>query len=218
MASNVDTRGATATTPTVVSGVADPAPLGLAGFALTTVLLSAVNAGRIGTGGEVFVGMALFYGGLGQFMAGMWEFRNNNTFGATAFSSYGAFWMGVGALFVIDTFAPAGKTMLGADGLTWFFLCWAVFTGYMFVASLRVSGAVALVFLLLTLTFFALWIGAGTRQAAGHSWTAVGGWLGIATALVAFYTSFALVTNKTWGREVLPTYPLNRPLGQVVGR
>ncbi|HLJ67185.1 MAG TPA: acetate uptake transporter [Chloroflexota bacterium] len=192
------------------NAIADPAPLGLAGFALTTVLLSAVNAGKIATGGEVFVGMALFYGGLGQFMAGMWEFKRNNTFGATAFSSFGAFWMGVGILFVIDHFAAT--PMLGADGLTWFFLCWAVFTSYMFVASLRVSGAVALVFLLLALTFWALWIGAGHRDAAGHGWTALGGWLGIITAIVAFYTSFAGVVNTTFGRTVLPTYPLTIPL------
>src|SRR5919202_4991706 len=88
-----------------VALVADPAPLGLAGFALTTVLLSGVNAGLItGTPADAWVGMALFYGGLGQFMAGMWEFRNRNTFGATAFSSFGAFWMGLGILFVFDIF------------------------------------------------------------------------------------------------------------------
>lgn len=191
-------------------GIADPAPLGLAGFALTTVLLSALNAGKIATGGLVFVGMALFYGGLGQFLAGMWEFRRNNTFGATAFSSYGSFWMGLGILFVIDTFAKV--PLIGSDGLTWFLLAWAVFTTYMFVASLRVSVAVALVFLLLALTYWALWIGAGNRAAAGQGWTAVGGWLGIATAIVAFYTSFAGVVNTTWEREVLPVYPLNRPL------
>src|SRR5579864_9452551 len=105
MTTEVEPRVVTSAPTIVQSQVADPAPLGLAGFALTTVLLSAVNAGKIGTGGAVFVGMALFYGGLGQFMAGMWEFRRNNTFGATAFSSYGAFWMGVGILFVIDAFA-----------------------------------------------------------------------------------------------------------------
>lgn len=211
MATPRNTGAATDDTAAVASpGIADPAPLGLAGFALTTTLLSAVNAGKIGTGALVFVGMALFYGGLGQFMAGMWEFRRNNTFGATAFSSYGAFWMGLGILEVIDHFSKV--PMIGADGLTWFLLCWAVFTTYMFVASMRVSGAVMVVFLLLALTFWALWIGAGMRQAPGHGWTAIGGWLGILTAIAAFYTSFAGVTNLTWGRVVLPTFPLNVPL------
>lgn len=211
MATEVEPR-VTNAVQTVTMQVADPAPLGLAGFALTTTLLSGVNAGKIGTGSLVFVGMALFYGGLGQFMAGMWEFRRNNTFGATAFSSFGAFWMGVGILFVIDTFAAPANALIGPDGLTWFFLCWGVFTLYMFVASLRVSAAVAGVFLLLTLTFAALWIGAGMRQGFGDGWTALGGWLGIATAIVAFYTSFAGVVNTTWGRTVLPVYPLNVPL------
>jgi succinate-acetate transporter protein len=191
-------------------GIADPAPLGLAGFALTTVLLSAFNAGKIGSGALVFVGMALFYGGLGQFAAGMWEFKRNNTFGATAFSSFGSFWMGFGILFVIDTFAKT--PLIGADGLTWFLLCWAVFTTYMWVASFRVSGAVMLVFLLLALTFWALWIGSGLRQGAGTGWTEIGGYLGLATAVVAFYTSFAGVTNLTWGRVVLPTFPMDVPL------
>jgi uncharacterized protein len=191
-------------------GIADPAPLGLAGFALTTVLLSGFNAGKISTGALTFVGMALFYGGLGQFMAGMWEFKRNNTFGATAFSSFGAFWMGLGVLFVIDTFAKTA--LLGPDGLTWFLLTWAVFTTYMFVASMRVSGAVMLVFLLLAVTFWFLWIGEGMREAPGSGWTAAGGWTGLATAVAAFYASFAGVTNLTWGRQVLPTFPMNAPL------
>ena len=206
MATEVEDR-----TTAPVLPVADPAPLGLAGCALTTVLLSGVNAGKIGSGALVFVGMALFYGGLGQFMAGMMEFKNRNTFGATAFSSFGAFWMGLGILFVIDTFAKT--PLIGPDGLTWFLFLWAVFTTYMFIASLRTSGVVALVFLLLALTFWALWIGSGMRQAFGDGWTAIGGWLGFVTAIVAFYGSFAHVTNAAWGRVVLPLFPLNRPIG-----
>ena len=200
--------------------VADPAPLGLAGFALTTVLLSAFNAGLIKTHPLTFVGMALFYGGLGQFMAGMWEFRNRNTFGATAFSSYGAFWMGLGILFVFDTLgklAPAG-TFFGGDGAIWFLFLWAVFTTYMFVASLRVSGAVAVVFILLALTFWALWLGAKNADLPGKGMTQIGGYLGIIPAAAAFYTSFAGVINSTFGRVVLPVMPLNRPLVRASGR
>src|SRR5205807_2446732 len=124
----------------VRTDVADPAPLGLAGFALTTVLLSALNAGQIKTGALTFVGMALFYGGLGQFLAGMSEFRRNNTFGATAFSSFGAFWMGLGILAVFDVVGrPTGGAMFAGDGATWFLFCWAVFTTYMMVAALRTN-------------------------------------------------------------------------------
>jgi uncharacterized protein len=197
------------TAPVVQPAVADPAPLGLAGFALTTVLLSALNAGRIHTGALTFVGMALFYGGLGQFCAGMWEFKNRNTFGATAFSSFGSFWMGLGILFVFDIF---GHPVFAGDGAIWFLFCWAIFTTYMWIASFRVSGAVMLVFLLLALTFFALWIGALNGDVAGKGFTEIGGWLGIATAIVAFYTSFAGVANSTFGRTILPVYPLNQPI------
>lgn len=197
-------------------GIADPAPLGLAGFSLTTVLLSALNAGliKVGSGELTFVGMALFYGGLGQFMAGMWEFKRNNTFGATAFGSFGAFWMGLGIVFVFGVLGHLGATspFYSGDGTIWFLFLWAIFTTYMLIASLRVSGAIALVFLLLALTFFALWIGALNGSAFGSGFTDLGGWLGIATGIVAFYTSFAGVTNLTWGREVLPTFPMNRPL------
>jgi succinate-acetate transporter protein len=200
--------------------VADPAPLGLAGFALTTVLLSAFNAGlinggKVAAGSLVFVGMGLFYGGLAQFCAGMWEFKNRNTFGATAFGSFGAFWMGLSILFVFDVEGKPLLAFYAADGVIWFLFCWAVFTTYMFVGSLRVSGAVAAVFALLALTFWALWIGAlqGPKNGApGNGFTDVGGWLGLATAVVAFYTSFAGVVNSTFGRVVLPVYPLTRPL------
>lgn len=205
-----------------LSPVADPAPLGLAGFALTTVLLSAFNAGLINKGGVaagslIFVGMALFYGGLGQFMAGMWEFKNRNTFGATAFSSYGAFWMGVGILFVFDVVGRPVVAFWAGDGVIWFLFCWAIFTTYMFVASLRVSGAVMVVFLLLALTFFALWLGALNGDAPKHGFTQIGGYLGLLTAVAAFYTSFAGVVNSTFGRVVAPVFPLNKPLVKASG-
>lgn len=209
MATQVDTVASPAP-----RAIADPAPLGLAGFALTTTLLSALNTGKLGTGGLIFIGMALFYGGLAQFAAGMWEFVRNNTFGATAFSSYGAFWMGLGILFVFDVLGhPSVPFFVGnSDGAAWFLMCWAVFTTYMWIASFRVSGAVMLVFFLLSLTFWCLFAGAGYREAPGNGWTDLGGWLGIATAIAAFYASFAGVTNQTFGKTVLPTYPFNRPL------
>jgi uncharacterized protein len=187
---------------------ADPAPLGLAGFALTTALLSGVNAHLIVTGALTFIGMAIAYGGLAQLLAGMWEFRNRNTFGATAFSSFGAFWIGVGLLFIFDTVGKATPAYFAGDGAIWFFFCWAVFTTYMFVASLKTTGAVAAVFVLLAATFWALWAGAVAGNAFGHGWTNVGGYLGFATAIVAGYTSFAGVANSTFGRVVLPVMPM----------
>jgi succinate-acetate transporter protein len=213
MATVIDDNPAPAATPVV----ADPAPLGLAGFALTTVLLSAfnaglINSGKVAPGSLIFVGMALAYGGLGQFMAGMWEFKNRNTFGATAFSSFGAFWIGVGLLFVFDVVGRSPLAFYSGDGVIWFLFCWAVFTTYMWVASFRVSGAVMLVFLLLALTFWALWIGALKNDLAGKGVTEIGGYLGLATAIVAFYTSFAGVVNSTFGRTLLPVYPLNQPI------
>jgi uncharacterized protein len=185
--------------------IADPAPLGLAGFALTTFVLSFFNADLVNAGGEpVVLGLALAYGGLAQLLAGMWEFKNNNTFGATAFSSFGAFWI---SLFVFDQFladsVPAAN--LG-DAVGLYLIGWGIFTTYMFIASLRVSVAVALVFVLLAPTFILLGIG---NSADNDTIVHIGGWLGIATAIAAWYASFASVTNKTFGRVVLPVWLLH---------
>lgn len=186
------------------SPIADPAPLGLAGFALTTFVLSMFNAGLVGAAGEpVVFGLALAYGGVAQLLAGMWEFKNGNSFGATAFTSFGAFWISFWALqqfFVTDI----PKAELG-DAVGLFLIAWAIFTAYMWVASFRVSVAVNLVFFLLTITFVLLGIG---ESSASDSLVKAGGWLGLATAAVAWYASFAIVTNKTFGREVLPVRPL----------
>src|SRR3954447_21760128 len=186
--------------------VADPGPLGLAAFALTTFVLSMFNAGLLAESGlPVVFGLALFYGGLGQLLAGMWEFRAGNTFGAVAFTSYGAFWMSYWA-FVQFYAADVPKEETGAAvGL--FLIAWGIFTAYMFIASLRTTAAVAAVFALLALTFLVLGIG----EASGtEGITKLGGWIGLATALVAWYASFAVVTNSTFGRTVLPVRPLKR--------
>lgn len=186
------------------SPIADPAPLGLAGFALTTFVLSMFNAGLVGAAGEpVVFGLALAYGGLAQLLAGMWEFKNGNAFGATAFTSYGAFWISYWALqqfFVTDI----PKAELG-DAVGLFLIAWGIFTAYMWVASFRVSVAVNVVFFLLAITFFVLGIG---ESSASDSLVKAGGWIGLATAIAAWYASFATVTNKTFGRVVLPVRPL----------
>src|SRR5437763_1838426 len=133
---------------------ADPAPLGLAGFALTTFLLSGHNASWIPD--AIWIGPALFYGGLSQLLAGMWEFRNRNVFGATAFSTYGGFWLGLGSVVVLadvsKNFAAALQGPNLANGLAWFLLAFAIFNTYMLLHSTRVSTAVFLVFLTLEIT------------------------------------------------------------------
>jgi succinate-acetate transporter protein len=151
------------------------------------------------------LGLALAYGGLAQLLAGLWEFRNNNTFGATAFTSYGAFWI---SWFVLEQFEASkiSPAHLG-DAAGLYLIAWGIFTTYMWIASFRVSVAVNLVFLLLAATFFVLGIG---EASATESIVKAGGWIGIATAVVAWYASFATVTNKTFGQIVLPVRELKR--------
>jgi uncharacterized protein len=191
---------------------ADPGPLGLAGFAMTTFVLSMFNADLVNKAGEpVVLGLALAYGGVAQLLAGMWEFRTGNTFGAVAFSSFGAFWISFWAFvtFFEDSIPPehAGA----AVGL--FLWAWAIFTAYMFVASLRTTGAVALVFFLLTITFILLAAGNSGDHTTMVKW---GGYLGLATAVAAWYASFAAVVNSTFGRAIAPVLPLQRPRGTEV--
>jgi succinate-acetate transporter protein len=185
----------------------EPAALGFGGLAVTTALLSAYYAGRLHSGSLAFVGMALFYGGLAQFLAGMWEYHRHNAFLATVFGSFGAFWMGLGIVQVFDTLGRRSVPMLTGDGITWFWFCWAIVATYMWIASFRTSGAVWLTLLFWAATFWALWIGTLVGDKPGIGWTALGGWLGWAMAVVAGYTSFAEMINNTFGKVVLPELP-----------
>ena len=192
------------------SGIADPAPLGLAAFALTTFLLSAFNAGWMTTAsGLAWLGYAFAYGGLGQLLAGMWEFRNRNVFGATAFSSYGGFWIGLGLYFVL-----VGRGLLShlvtasafSKDVGWILLAFAIFNTYMLIWSTMVNTAVFAVFLTLELTEIILFIG----NFSGSSGTVkFGGYVGILTAICAWYASAAGVANGMGGRLSLP---VGRPL------
>jgi uncharacterized protein len=188
------------------ASIADPAPLGLAAFALTTFVLSMFNAGLVGTAGEpIVLGLALAYGGGAQLLAGMWEFRKGNTFGATAFSSYGAFWLSFWAY--VAFFAEGIPEASRGSAVGLYLIAWGIFTTYMWIASFRTTAAVNLVFLLLAITFFVLGIGdAVGNETIGR----LGGWLGLATAVAAWYASFAGVTNFTFGREVMPVRALRR--------
>ena len=190
----------------IAAKIGDPGPLGLAAFALTTFVLSMFNAGILGDAAEpVVFGLALAYGGLAQLLAGMWEFRTGNTFGAVAFTSYGAFWL---SFWAFEQFY-AGKipeASLG-QGVGVYLVAWGIFTAYMFIASLRTTAAIATVFALLTATFFLLGIG---EWAGTEGITKFGGWVGLITALAAWYASFAGVANSTFDRTVLPVKPLKR--------
>jgi succinate-acetate transporter protein len=179
------------------AAIANPAPLGLSAFALTTFVLSTGNAGLY-TGASGVVGLALFYGGLAQLVAGIHEFRTGNTFGATAFCSYGAFWLAVG----FDIWQP---NLIGA-GFSYFLLGWTIFTAMMFVGTLRSNVALMAVFALLTLTFLFLTLGAfgGT---GGKGLTTIGGVLGILTALAAWYTALAGVLSSGPATFKLPVWP-----------
>jgi uncharacterized protein len=188
------------------SQIADPGPLGLAGFAGTTFFLSVVNTGMLSeTVGTAVLGLAFFYGGLAQLLAGMWEFTKGNTFGAVAFSSYGAFWLSY--WYLVDHVVPGLAKAKPADiehAVGLYLLVWTIFTFYMTIAAVRTSGAVLVVFALLTLTFAALAVGA---FAESTGWTKFGGWLGLLTAAAAWYASFAAVVNSTFKRTVAPVLP-----------
>jgi succinate-acetate transporter protein len=182
---------------------ADPAPLGLAGFATTTFVLSIFNSNFVNPAGTLVVlGLALAYGGIAQLLAGMWEFRRGNTFGAVVFSSYGAFWI---SFFVLLRVTPI--TALSGNAVAVYLYAWAIFTLLMFFASLRTTGIVALILGLLTITFILLAIGDAGNSASTTHW---GGYVGLATAIVAWYAALAIVVNTTFARDLLPLFPLNR--------
>jgi succinate-acetate transporter protein len=189
------------------TGIADPAPLGLAGFALTTFLLSAFNAHWTRGGGGEWLAFALAYGGIAQLLAGMWEFRNNNAFAATAFSSYGAFWIG---LFVYFRFvAPTpGENVL--NDLGWILLAFAIFNLYLLIFSTQAHLALFLLFLFLEIALVILAI--ANFDTGNVALTKIGGYVGIATAVVAWYVSAADLIAHMKGKPVLP---VGKPLMRI---
>ena len=193
------------TAPTsFVSPIADPAPLGLAAFALTTFLLAANDAQWMKAAtGTAFLGYAFAYGGFVQLLAGMWEFRNRNVFGATAFSTYGGFWMGLG-LWVLLVAPNAKSPAVAQHDVAWILLAFAIFNTYMLLWSTQLNTAVFGVFLTLEATEIILFIGNFANNA---SVIKVGGYVGVLTALVAWYASAALVSRGMGGRLMLPVGP-----------
>lgn len=205
--------------PKAGAGIANPAPLGLAGFALTTFVLSLFNIGA-GTPGAaagpstLIIGLAVAYGGIAQFAAGMWEFTKGNTFGATAFSSYGAFWVSFACILIpgFGSFATYTEkdgsldSSLGA-ALGIYLIAWGFFTFILLLASLRINGATVLLFFLLTVTFVILGIGNFLGSAGA---TKTGGAFGLATAMVAWYIAAAGLFEDADTYMRLPTIDLKK--------
>ena len=178
--------------------IANPAPLGLAGFGLTTIALSAINAGLLPKEAtSAVVPLAFAYGGVAQIIAGILEFRNGNTFGTVAFTSYGLFWWWFA--FLLWTTGAGWLQPPAPSGVGLILLMWGVFTLGMWVATFRSSFVIWLVFLLLWITFFLLACG-DLGMATGP----MGGWMGLLTGIAALYAAFAEVTNETFGRVVMP--------------
>jgi succinate-acetate transporter protein len=184
--------------------VADPAPLGLAALALTTAVFSIFNTGVIDRTAEpVMFGLAVAYGGVMQLLAGMWEFRRGNTFGALTFGSYAAFWL---SLWALDQFLV--RQIPGAEAgnaIALYFVMWAVFSASLWVASTRTTAPVSVMLALLTAALVLLGVG---NAGAHPDLIKIGGWVGLAAAVTGWYAAFAGVINSTFGRTVLPLAPL----------
>ena len=195
---------------------ADPAPLGLSAFALTTFVFSLVNAGFIAQGADpsqqivnLFLPLALIYGGLAQFVAGILEFRTGNTFAVAGFGSFGSFWISLAVMNLMARQGIIAETRL-AEAQGWFFLAWAIFTAILLIATFGLNVGLVVTFALLFATLVLLTIGdlQGGHEGPGRIWAIIGGYVGIVTALAAWYVAAADVINDTMGREVLPVGPL----------
>ncbi len=179
------------------SSIANPAPLGLLGFGMTTLLLNLHNAGVIPLS-IVIVAMGFALGGAAQIIAGVMEFKKNNTFGATVFTAYGFFWW---SLILIWMMPFPGIAAADKGSMGWYLLLWGVFTLVMFVGTLRLGRGLQTVFLSLAVLFFLLAIGDFAGNAAI---TRIGGWVGLFCGASAIYCSLAQVLNEVYGKTVLP--------------
>ncbi len=204
---NIGTAAGPARPPAVTHSIADPVPVGIAGFAMTTFILSCVNAGFFGgaTATPMVLGLAIFYGGLVQLLAGMWAFRRGETFVAVAFCSYGGgFWLSY--FFLVYFIAPRLAPSVAGNAVGLYLLGWLIFTAYMTIAALKTNAAVLAVFVTLTATYLLLTL--AKLGVATSSLTNIGGYVGIACGVCAWYVAFSHVTNATFGRELIPTWPL----------
>ncbi|MFH0917174.1 MAG: acetate uptake transporter [bacterium] len=187
---------------------ANPAPLGLMGFALTTILLNIHNAGFYELN-SMILAMGIFYGGFAQIIAGVMEWRKNNTFGTLAFTSYGAFWLTLAGIWLIPAIFP-NTALAGSPSelaMAWFFVFWGLFSGYMFIGTLKLNRALQVVFGLLTILFFLLAI---RDFGGGAIWGKIAGWEGIVTGLAAAYAAGAQILNEVYRRVILPLGPISQ--------
>ncbi|WP_348944286.1 acetate uptake transporter [Chitinibacter sp. FCG-7] len=187
-----------ATTLTLQDQSANPAPLGLMGFGMTTVLLNLHNAGLFELNAMILA-MGIFYGGLAQVIAGVLESKKNNTFGMTAFTSYGMFWLTLVALIVMPQLGIATKA--SEHAMAWYLLVWGIFTAFLFVGTLRMNFITQFIFGSLTLLFALLAIGDFTGSAAIKT---IAGYEGIICGAAAIYSAMGQILNEIYGREVLP--------------
>ncbi|MGH3305543.1 MAG: acetate uptake transporter [Streptosporangiaceae bacterium] len=200
-------RAPSAGTPAPAPSIADPVPVGIAGFAMTTFILSCVNAGFFGgtAATPMVLGLAIFYGGLVQLLAGLWAFRRGETFVAVAFCSYGGgFWLSY--FFLVYFIAPHLPASVAGQAIGLYLLGWLIFTAYMTIAALRTNLAVLGVFLTLTATYLLLVL--ANLGVATSSLLPIGGYVGITCGVIAWYVAFAHVVNATFGRDLIPTWPL----------
>ena len=193
---------------------ANPAPLGLMGFGLTTVLLNIHNAGFYDLN-SMILAMGIFYGGVAQIIAGVMEWRKNNTFGTLAFTSYGLFWLTLAGIWLIPAIFPNTKLAASPSetALAWYFVFWGLFTAYMFIGTLKLNRALQAVFGLLTILFFLLAI---RDFGGGAIFGKIAGWEGILTGLTALYAASAQIINEVYRRVILPLGPISQlPKGFV---
>lgn len=183
---------------------ANPAPLGLLGFGTTTVLLNLANAGFHALGSTV-IGMGIFYGGIAQVIAGIEEWKKGNTFGATAFTSYGLFWLTLVAVVVLPVQGLIAKP--DPSAMAAYLFIWGLFTFIMFFGTLRLNRALQFVFLSLAILF---WILAAADASGSAGLRTVGGYEGIICGLSAMYTGLALILNELYKKTVWPVGPVNK--------
>jgi succinate-acetate transporter protein len=181
--------------------IANPAPLGLMGFGMTTVLLNLHNTGLFGLG-SMILAMGIFYGGLAQVLAGVMEWKNGNTFGTLAFTSFGFFWLSLAALIILPLIGIT--TGNDSSAMASYLFMWGIFTALMFFGTLRTNVATMFVFASLAILFLLLGLGDMTGNT---DITHLAGWEGLVVGFAAMYTAIALVLNESFGRTVLPIYP-----------
>jgi len=209
-----ETVAANQTVTKLLDTNANPAPLGLMGFGLTTVLLNIHNAGFYGLSAMI-IAMGVFYGGVAQIIAGIMEWKKNNSFGTLAFTSYGLFWLTLVGIWLFPTIFPeaGAAASTNSTALAWYFIFWGLFTGYMFIGTLKLNRALQIVFGLLTLLFVLLavenFLKTGGHVDAASVIQKIAGWEGIATGLAAIYTAAAQTLNETYRKVLLPLGPVS---------